>query len=105
MIPRIEMNVEQYLANRSNITGIIQNHYVNFRTNHRTTHPSHRKLQLSTYFKGKQGNKDLIAKLDEQFDVEAVYVMGNWSAPNTRFHEPVQGLGFPRLLQKAIQTI
>ncbi|KAI7862832.1 uncharacterized protein EV154DRAFT_588095 [Mucor mucedo] len=26
--------------------------------------------------------------------------MGNWSAPNTRFHEPVRGLGFSRLLKK-----
>ncbi|KAI7873352.1 uncharacterized protein EV154DRAFT_487277 [Mucor mucedo] len=32
------------------------------------------------------------AHLDEQFGVEAVYVMGNWSAPNTRFHEPIGGL-------------
>ncbi|KAI7892692.1 uncharacterized protein EV154DRAFT_389250, partial [Mucor mucedo] len=34
--------------------------------------------------------------LDEQLGIEAVYVMGNWSAPNTRFHEPVRGFGFRR---------
>ncbi|KAG2193488.1 hypothetical protein INT47_005013 [Mucor saturninus] len=92
---------EQYLENRSNMTGIIQNHYVNFRTNHRTAHPLHRKLRLSAYIRRQQGNEDLISKLDEQFGVEAVYVMGNWSSPNTRFHEPVRGLGFRRLFQKA----
>ncbi|KAI7890281.1 uncharacterized protein EV154DRAFT_255842 [Mucor mucedo] len=86
---------------RSNMTGIIQNHYVNFRTNHRTAHPLHRKLRLSAYIRRQQGNEDLISKLDEQFGVEAVYVMGNWSSPNARFHEPVRGLGFRRLLQKA----
>ncbi|KAI7888804.1 uncharacterized protein EV154DRAFT_483755 [Mucor mucedo] len=47
---------EQYLENRSNMTGIIQNHYVNFRTNHRTAHPLHRKLRLSVYFRRQQGN-------------------------------------------------
>ncbi|KAI7896401.1 uncharacterized protein EV154DRAFT_547402 [Mucor mucedo] len=92
---------EQYLENRSNMTGIIQNHYVNFRTNHRTAHPLQRKLRLSAYIRRQQGNEDLISKLDEQFGVEAVYVMGNWSSPNARFHEPVRGLGFRRLLQKA----
>ncbi|KAI7889741.1 uncharacterized protein EV154DRAFT_591530 [Mucor mucedo] len=72
--------VEHYLANRSNMTGIIQNQYVNFRINHRTAHPMHRKLRLSAYFKKQQGNEDLISKLDEQFGVEAVYVMGQLSA-------------------------
>ncbi|KAG2209163.1 hypothetical protein INT47_005455 [Mucor saturninus] len=37
------------------------------------------------------------AHLDEQFGVEAVYVMGNWSAPNTRFHEPIRGLKFQQV--------
>ncbi|KAI7895781.1 uncharacterized protein EV154DRAFT_412848, partial [Mucor mucedo] len=39
--------------------------------------------------------------LDGQFGAEAVYVTGNRSAPNTRFHEFIRGLGFGRLLQKA----
>ncbi|KAG2206823.1 hypothetical protein INT47_007579 [Mucor saturninus] len=76
-IKKIPLNpdkFEQYLVNRSNMTGIIQNHYVNFRTNHRTAHPLHRKLRLSAYFRRQQGNEDLIAKLDEQFGVEAVNV-------------------------------
>ncbi|KAG2206531.1 hypothetical protein INT47_008548 [Mucor saturninus] len=60
-----------------------------------------RKLRLSAYIRRQQGNEDLISKLDKQFGVEAVYVMSNWSASNTRFHEPVRGLGFRRLLQKA----
>ena len=37
----------------------------------------------------------------QKFDVNAVMVMGNWSAPNTKFHEPIRGLGFRRLLKKA----
>ncbi|KAG2207552.1 hypothetical protein INT47_004302 [Mucor saturninus] len=84
---------------------IIQNHYANFRNNHRTAHPLHRKLQLSAYVRIQLGNEDLIAKLDEQFGVEAVYVIGNWSAPNTRFHEPIRGLGFRRLLRKAGEMV
>ncbi|KAI7896240.1 uncharacterized protein EV154DRAFT_435263 [Mucor mucedo] len=66
---------EQYLENRSNMTGIIQIHYVNFRTNHRTAHSLHRKLRLSAYIRRQQENEDLISKIYEQFGVEAVYVM------------------------------
>ncbi|KAG2196872.1 hypothetical protein INT47_011392 [Mucor saturninus] len=65
---------EQYIANRSNRTDIIQ-YYVNFLTNHRTAHPLHRKLRLSAYIRRQQGNEDLISKLDIQFGVEAIYVM------------------------------
>ncbi|KAG1444826.1 hypothetical protein G6F56_010141 [Rhizopus delemar] len=36
----------------------------------------------------------------QKFDVNAVMVMGNWSASNTKFHEPIRGLGFRRLLKK-----
>ncbi|KAI7889736.1 uncharacterized protein EV154DRAFT_591516 [Mucor mucedo] len=94
---------EHYLANRSNMTGIIQNQYVNFRINHRTAHPLHRKLRLSAYFRKQQGNEDLIAKLGEQFGIEAVYVMGDWSAPNTRFHEPVRGLDSVGCFKKLVK--
>ncbi|KAG2195524.1 hypothetical protein INT47_002720 [Mucor saturninus] len=52
------------------------------------------KLRLSVYFRRQQGNVDLIAKLDEQFGVEAVYVMSDWSAPKIRSQEPIRGLGF-----------
>ncbi|KAI7873622.1 uncharacterized protein EV154DRAFT_388412, partial [Mucor mucedo] len=38
-------------------------------------------------------------QLDKKFGVEAVYVIGNWSAPYTRFYEPIGGLKFRRMLQ------
>ncbi|KAI7893360.1 uncharacterized protein EV154DRAFT_416904 [Mucor mucedo] len=72
------------LPNRSDVTGIIQNHYTNFRNNHRTSHPLHRKLQISACFRIHLGNEDVIAKLDEhQF----------------------RGLRFRRLLQKASKMV
>ncbi|KAI7893094.1 uncharacterized protein EV154DRAFT_417663, partial [Mucor mucedo] len=43
--------------------------------------------------------------LDRQFGLETVHVMVNWSAPNTRFHEPIPGLGFCRLLEKAGERV
>nr|KAI9322101.1 hypothetical protein BX666DRAFT_2016927 [Dichotomocladium elegans] len=46
-------------------------------------HPLHRKLRLSAYINQKQAD----ARLD------TVLVMGNWSAPIARFHEPIRGKG------------
>ncbi|PHZ08815.1 uncharacterized protein RHIMIDRAFT_241324 [Rhizopus microsporus ATCC 52813] len=36
----------------------------------------------------------------DNFGEDAVFVMGNWSAPHARYHEPIRGLGFRRLLKK-----
>ncbi|KAG1447498.1 hypothetical protein G6F57_017060 [Rhizopus arrhizus] len=41
-------------------------------------------------------NHDLRAKFGE----DAVFVMGNWSAPHARYHELIRGLGFRRLFKK-----
>ncbi|KAG2192791.1 hypothetical protein INT47_011404 [Mucor saturninus] len=42
-------------------------------------------------------NKGSDRSLPGSASAEAVYVMGNWSVPNTRFHEPIRGLGFQQV--------
>ncbi|ORE03234.1 hypothetical protein BCV72DRAFT_257900 [Rhizopus microsporus var. microsporus] len=59
-----------------------------------------RKIRLSAYFNKQRADQKLIQDLHAKFGEDAVFVMGNWSAPHARYHEPIRGLGFRRLLKK-----
>ncbi|PHZ16227.1 uncharacterized protein RHIMIDRAFT_265503 [Rhizopus microsporus ATCC 52813] len=59
-----------------------------------------RKIRLSAYFNKQRVDQKLIQDLRAKFGEDAVFVMGNWSAPHARYHEPIRGLGFRRLLKK-----
>ncbi|KAJ2532360.1 hypothetical protein GGH20_001158 [Coemansia sp. RSA 1937] len=67
--------------------------------------PLHRKLQLSTYIKHQQADQRLVKQLRTKFkpkesDPEPIFILGNWSAPMTRFHEPIRGKGWRTLLKR-----
>ncbi|KAI8055709.1 hypothetical protein BDF22DRAFT_617894 [Syncephalis plumigaleata] len=65
-----------------------------------TFQPLFRKLRLSAYIKKQQSDHKLIQELTEKFKKDAVFVMGDWSAPHAKYHEPTRGIGFRRLLQR-----
>ncbi|KAJ2614122.1 hypothetical protein H4S08_001857 [Coemansia sp. RSA 1365] len=68
-----------------------------------TTHPLHQKLRLSTYINQQQADERLVHNICERFSKngkDPVLVMGNWSPPMTRFHEPIKGVVMRRMLQK-----
>ncbi|ORE08175.1 hypothetical protein BCV72DRAFT_324652, partial [Rhizopus microsporus var. microsporus] len=58
------------------------------------------KIRLSAYFNKQRADQKLIQGLRVKFEEDAVFVMGNWSAPHARYHELIRGLGFRRLLKK-----
>ncbi|KAJ2646060.1 hypothetical protein IW137_001628 [Coemansia sp. RSA 1287] len=67
--------------------------------------PLHRKLRLSTYIKRQQADQRLFKQLRAKFkpkesDPEPIFILGNWSAPMTRFHEPIRGKGWRTLLKR-----
>ncbi|KAJ2481478.1 hypothetical protein IWW56_001699 [Coemansia sp. RSA 2131] len=63
--------------------------------------PLHRKLRLSVYVNRQRADQLLIKRLRERFSQDAVFVMGNWSAPMAKFHEPISGKGWRTLLKRA----
>ncbi|KAJ2495627.1 hypothetical protein GGH96_006323, partial [Coemansia sp. RSA 1972] len=68
--------------------------------------PLHRKLRLSVYIKRQQADDRLVKQLRKEFkpeetDPEPIFIMGDWSAPMTWFHEPIRGKGWRRLLKHA----
>ncbi|KAJ1744688.1 hypothetical protein LPJ58_006564, partial [Coemansia sp. RSA 1591] len=63
-------------------------------------YPLHRKLRLSAYVNQKQADQRLINKLRKEFGPNAVIVIGDWSAPMNRFHEPIRGKSWRELLKR-----
>ncbi|KAI7890503.1 uncharacterized protein EV154DRAFT_552220 [Mucor mucedo] len=52
-----------------------------------------RKLRLAAYFNKQRVDMQLINFLKQKFGKDAIFVLGNWSAPNARYHEPIRGIG------------
>ncbi|KAJ2543710.1 hypothetical protein GGF49_001792 [Coemansia sp. RSA 1853] len=71
-----------------------------FKTSEPLSFPLHRKLRLSAYVNRKQADQRLVKKLREEFEPNAVIVIGDWSAPMNRYHEPIRGKSWRTLLKR-----
>ncbi|KAJ2482323.1 hypothetical protein IWW56_001110 [Coemansia sp. RSA 2131] len=71
-----------------------------FKTSEPQSFPLHRKLRLSAYVNRKQVDQRLIKKLRDKFKPNAVFVIGDWSAPMNRYHEPIRGKSWRTLLKR-----
>ncbi|KAJ2666734.1 hypothetical protein IW148_000724 [Coemansia sp. RSA 1199] len=99
-----------YLAARADVAAKLTwfyNHTMSRQRDDATTPevPIHRKLRLSGYIKRQQADQRLVKRLRAKFkpkesDSEPVFIMGNWSAPMAKFHEPIQGKGWRTLLKR-----
>ncbi|KAI7888362.1 uncharacterized protein EV154DRAFT_394621, partial [Mucor mucedo] len=47
-----------------------------------------RKLRLAACFNKQSADMQLINSLKQKFGQDAIFVLGNWSAPNALYHEP-----------------
>ncbi|KAJ1848837.1 hypothetical protein LPJ57_008482, partial [Coemansia sp. RSA 486] len=65
-----------------------------------TRQPLHRKRRLSAYWNQKAADLELARKLRETFGGDPVLVMGNLSAGMVRYHEPIRGKGWRRVLKQ-----
>ncbi|PHZ09067.1 uncharacterized protein RHIMIDRAFT_263862 [Rhizopus microsporus ATCC 52813] len=90
----------RFLQARSEQFAVLSQFYGHTITNHDNGYPLFRKIRLSAYFNKQRADQRLIQDLHAKFGEDAVFVMGNWSAPHARYHEPIRGLGFRRLLKK-----
>ncbi|KAJ2126184.1 hypothetical protein IW147_000335 [Coemansia sp. RSA 720] len=71
-----------------------------FKTSEPQSFPLHCKLRLSAYVNRKQADQHLIKKLRDKFKPNAVIVIGDWSAPMNRYHEPIRGKSWRTLLKR-----
>ncbi|KAI8056096.1 hypothetical protein BDF22DRAFT_324147 [Syncephalis plumigaleata] len=94
---------KKYLERRSQHSEVLTSFYrdtLTLPSDHSAQHPLFRKLKLSAYISKQQSDQKLIDDLRKKFDRDAAFVMGNWSAPHTKYHEPIRGIGFRRLLKR-----
>ncbi|KAJ2496149.1 hypothetical protein GGH96_006027 [Coemansia sp. RSA 1972] len=63
--------------------------------------PLHHKLRLLAYINQQRADQLLMNWLKKRFSQDAVFILGNWGAPMTKFHEPIHGKGWRTLLKCA----
>jgi hypothetical protein len=91
---------EKYLETRSRATLVLKSLYEEKESNHpNTEHLLFRKLRLSSYLNQKQADSRLASSLSNKFKEDAILVLGNWSCGNTKYHEPIRGIGMRRTLR------
>ncbi|KAI8075447.1 uncharacterized protein B0P05DRAFT_617285 [Gilbertella persicaria] len=92
----------EYIRQKSTMTQVLQEYYSNedLPLEERNTNMlPFRKLKLSSYINRQQSDKRLCKNIRKHFGNDTVIVIGNWSAGNVKFHEPIRGVGMRRMLQ------
>ncbi|KAJ2498127.1 hypothetical protein GGH96_004547 [Coemansia sp. RSA 1972] len=101
---------EEYLAARAKVEAELTDFYnetMCWQRDGATTPmvPLHRKLRLSAYINRQRADQLLMNRLKKRFSPDAVFILGNWGAPMTKFHEPIRGKGWRTLLKRAGFTV
>ncbi|KAG1470226.1 hypothetical protein G6F56_002805 [Rhizopus delemar] len=84
LVNSASVDITQYsnfLGARSTSFEQLSNFYTNTLTSHASRHSLRRKLRLCSYIQKQKGNEKPIKNMRQKFDVNAVMVMENWSAP------------------------
>ncbi|KAJ1668182.1 hypothetical protein EV178_000843 [Coemansia sp. RSA 1646] len=89
---------EQYVRTRAAVWPVLSKFYTNTMTtskNGNSPQPIHRKLRQSAHIKQQQADEQLAKSIRVTCDAEKLTViLGNWSAPMARYHEPIRGSDF-----------
>ncbi|KAJ2569580.1 hypothetical protein IW140_002988 [Coemansia sp. RSA 1813] len=95
---------EQYVRTRAAVWPVLSKFYTNAMTtskNRNNPQPIHRKLRQSAHIRQQQADERLAKSIRVICDDEKpTVILGNWSAPMARYHEPIRGVGFRRMLRK-----
>ncbi|KAJ2777290.1 hypothetical protein GGI18_004221, partial [Coemansia linderi] len=64
------------------------------------SYPLHRKLRLSGYMRRREAGLQLVRTMIKKFGKDLVLVIGNWSASNVKYHEPIHGKKWRYVFQR-----
>ncbi|KAI8083294.1 uncharacterized protein B0P05DRAFT_610463 [Gilbertella persicaria] len=64
-----------------------------------------RKIKFNSKLYYDQNDANLVQRLKLKFGKNSILVIGNWSAPNTKFQEPTRSKGLIKMLKKAGFTV
>ncbi|KAJ2089402.1 hypothetical protein IW138_003432 [Coemansia sp. RSA 986] len=89
---------EQYVRTRAAVWPVLSRFYTNTMIaskNGNIPQPIHRKLRQSAHIKQQQADERLAKSIRVTCDDEnPTVILGNWSAPMARYHEPIRGSDF-----------
>ncbi|KAJ1772491.1 hypothetical protein IW140_001733 [Coemansia sp. RSA 1813] len=95
---------EHYVRTRGAVWPVLSKFYTSTMTaskNGNNPQPIHRKLRQSAHIKQQQADERLAKSIRVTCDDEKpIVILGDWSAPMARYHEPIRGVGFRRMLRK-----
>ncbi|KAM3578690.1 hypothetical protein VKS41_008890 [Umbelopsis sp. WA50703] len=97
-----------FVIQRSRVATMLSSHYSNTNTvplRNANGVPLHRKLRLSSIINRNREDDRLSDDLKVSFGDNCILVMGNWSAGNAKYHEPIRGFGMRRALRKRGMTV
>ena len=89
-------NFSKYLQERAKVSQGLYDYYTNedIPAGIRATDKlPFRKMKLSNYINSKQAEKRLARDLRTKFGQVPVIIIGNWTAGNVKYHEPIKGVG------------
>jgi hypothetical protein len=89
-----------YCITRGKVDPILSSHYTNITSNSGQHYPLHRKLRLSAHINKKQADERLARSLHGKFGLRPALVFDNWSGQHQKYHEPIRGKGFKKMLEK-----
>ncbi|KAJ1668330.1 hypothetical protein EV178_000676 [Coemansia sp. RSA 1646] len=100
---------EQYVRTRAAFWPVLSKFYTNSMTasnNGNNPQPIHRKLWQSAHIKKQQADEQLAKCIRATYNYEKpTVILGSWSTPMVRYYEPIQGIGFRRMLRKKERQI
>jgi hypothetical protein len=82
-----------YLSHFVELAHIMLDHYGNCLTEAERPIPYHRKARLAATINKNKADDRLALELRNKFGQDAVLLMGDWSAPMQKYHEPIRGKG------------
>ena len=92
-----------YLHQHAEVTGVLGNYYAN-QDLPKEERPDgvlpFRKMKLSSFINRQQSDKRLCRSIRGKFGDDTTIIIGNWSAGNIKYHEPIRGVGIRKMFKK-----
>ncbi|KAJ1782751.1 hypothetical protein LPJ59_006732 [Coemansia sp. RSA 2399] len=94
-----------YLVKWAHVFPMLDAFYSRYKTRYTSEYwpegqPFHRRLRSCAYMQQQQADQCLVKSIIGGRDPKPVVVIGNWSAPMTRFHQPIRGIGMRRMMRR-----
>ncbi|KAJ1787012.1 hypothetical protein LPJ59_005812 [Coemansia sp. RSA 2399] len=95
----------EYIVKWAQAYPTLNEFYAKYRTHHKSKYwpegqPFHRRLRSCAFQQQLQADQRLVKSIVGGQDPKPAVIIGNWSAPMIRYHEPIRGKGMRHMLRR-----